>query len=163
MPDILKLHFQDSMRITQFIDFSAIKSVCDVGSGGGFPGIPLAILLPEIKITLLEVNNKKVTFLQTVIDELELTNCNVNTLDWRTFLRQAPSAIDLFCARASLKPDELIRIFSPSCAYKDAQLVYWASKNWKPEGNQNKFLRALQSYTVDDQHRVFAIFSGNGL
>lgn len=50
------------------------RSVIDVGSGGGVPGIPLAIAMPEVRFTLLEATGKKANFLQTVIDDLKLGN-----------------------------------------------------------------------------------------
>src|SRR5438105_1844085 len=52
-------HFQDSLALTQFIDRSMIKGIADIGSGGGFPGIPLKIVLPDMPVVLIEVNSKK--------------------------------------------------------------------------------------------------------
>lgn len=156
--DILAYHFQDSMRIGKFIDLNNIHRLCDVGTGGGFPGIPLKILYPELSVILLEVNTKKINFLHTVIQELALSDCTVCTLDWRTFLRQAPYEIDLFVARASLKPEELIRLFKAGCSYKNSQLIYWASTQWQPTLGEKPYLKKTETYTVGNQKRVFAFF-----
>lgn len=158
LPDIIAFHLQDSLRITKFIDFTQLTGVCDVGSGGGFPGIPLKIMYPELPIVLLEVNSKKIDFLNLVIKELQLTNCDVCPLDWRTFLRKAPFTIDLFLARASLRPDELMRMFKPGCAYKDAEFVYWASKHWQPEPEELLHIMRREGYTVSSKHRDYVFF-----
>ena len=60
---IVKCHFYDSMKVADFIDFSTVFSIADVGTGAGFPGIPLKILFPHLKVILIEVNNKKRAFL----------------------------------------------------------------------------------------------------
>lgn len=157
--EIVSLHFQDSLRIGDFVDFNALKGFCDVGSGAGFPAIPLKIMYPELFMVLLEVNTKKIEFLNFVLGELGLENYEVCGLDWRTFLRQAPYELDFFGARASLKPDELIRIFKPSCRYRDAQLVYWASKQWAPTPEEASFIEKKELYTVDKQERIFVFFA----
>jgi len=70
--DIIIKHFADSMLI--FNDIKNTHSLIDIGSGAGFPGIPLKIAGYEGKIVLLEANNKKKTFLEYVINELNLKN-----------------------------------------------------------------------------------------
>lgn len=75
-PDIAWLrHILDSLSLLPFI--SDTKTVIDIGSGGGLPGIPLAITLPNIQFTLLEATTKKTRFLQSVADQLNLTNITV--------------------------------------------------------------------------------------
>lgn len=156
---ILTRHFQDSLRVAKFIDISSQKRVCDVGTGAGFPGVPINIMYPDVPMVLLEVNQKKIAFLQELIKELELKNCVVCDLDWRTFLRQAPYEVDLFLARASLKSDELMRMFKPGCSYKDAQLIYWASRKWESGEKEAPFLIKKERYIVDHEERYYAFFS----
>lgn len=155
---IIAYHFQDSLRIADSIDFSSVDGAADIGTGAGFPGIPLAIKFPQLRITLLEVIEKKAEFLQHVINDLGLSNCTVSTLDWRTFLRQSTQPIDLFMARASIQPEELVRMFKPSSAYKNGQLVYWASTHWQPANAEKPFLFKQVKYHVGDQQRVYAFF-----
>lgn len=69
-------HIFDSLSFIAFIDEDA-KSVIDVGSGGGLPGIPLAIALPNINFTLLEATGKKAEFLGKVKEELSLKNVRI--------------------------------------------------------------------------------------
>lgn len=158
-PDMVAYHLQDSIAIRKFVNINERIGIADVGSGAGFPGIPLKILFPDVPMVLVEVNLKKVAFLEAVIEKLNLPHCHISTLDWRTFLRVAPYEIDLFCARASLQPEELLRIYKPSSAYKQALLVYWASKQWEPNQADSKYLIKKESYTVDFKSRVFAFFS----
>lgn len=78
--DIILKHFVDSISIAPCVQKNAV-SVIDVGSGAGFPGIPLAIIRPELHITLLEATAKKVHFMDSVIQTLQLKN--VKTLNAR--------------------------------------------------------------------------------
>lgn len=72
--EVVMKHFVDSLSIVKVNGFDNVTSIIDVGTGAGFPGIPLKIIFPEIKITLLDSLNKRIKFLNAVIDELELEN-----------------------------------------------------------------------------------------
>ena len=69
-------HFFDSISLAFYKDYSNIESICDVGSGAGFPSIPLKILYPNLKVTIVDSLNKRIKFLNLVKDELGLTDCN---------------------------------------------------------------------------------------
>ena len=69
-------HFFDSISLAFFKNYSNIESICDVGSGAGFPSIPLKILYPNLKVTIVDSLNKRIKFLNLVKDELGLTDCN---------------------------------------------------------------------------------------
>lgn len=67
-------HVLHSLGIAKIQEFRPGTSVIDVGTGGGFPGIPLAILFPETSFTLVDAIGKKIKVVQEVIDGLQLTN-----------------------------------------------------------------------------------------
>src|SRR5436853_7858957 len=66
-------HFLDSLSLLSVYDQSQTR-LLDIGSGAGFPGLPLKIVRPEWQVTLLEATGKKVTFLRHIIDLLQLPN-----------------------------------------------------------------------------------------
>ena len=70
--EVIKKHFVDSLSLIKAIDLSKEISVIDIGTGAGFPGIPLKIAFPNLKVTLLDSLNKRIKFLNEVIDKLEL-------------------------------------------------------------------------------------------
>lgn len=69
---IIKKHFIDSLKIFRFSTLKDCKRVIDIGTGAGFPGIPMKIIMPEIEIVLLDSLNKRVNFLNEVINTLNL-------------------------------------------------------------------------------------------
>jgi len=72
--EVNEKHFVDSLSIVKAIDMKNVKSVIDIGTGAGFPGIPLKIAFPHLKVVLLDSLNKRINFLNTVIEELGLEN-----------------------------------------------------------------------------------------
>ncbi len=69
--EVARLHFLDSAALMKLLDFRG-KTVVDVGSGAGFPGLPIRILEPSARVTLLDALGKRITFLQEVCDDLGL-------------------------------------------------------------------------------------------
>lgn len=72
--EVILKHFYDSMSIIKYYDFHDQMNVIDVGTGAGFPGIPLAILLPNVQFTLMDSLNKRITFLKEVVKKCGLKN-----------------------------------------------------------------------------------------
>jgi len=67
-------HFYDSATLVKVIDFNNVENLCDIGTGAGFPGIVIKILFPHLKITLVDALNKRLIFLNEVIQTIELHN-----------------------------------------------------------------------------------------
>lgn len=72
--DVYLKHFYDSLTITKVVDLNEEKTLCDVGTGAGFPGIVLKIFYPNLKVTLIDSLEKRIKYLNEVIKELNLQN-----------------------------------------------------------------------------------------
>lgn len=79
--DVLKKHFIDSISLVKAYDTSQSVSLVDIGTGAGFPGLALKIAYPNLRITLIDSLNKRISFLNEVIEQLGLTE--INTLHGR--------------------------------------------------------------------------------
>ncbi len=150
---VVRHHFLDSLALAKFTDLTKVSVIADIGTGGGFPGLPLKIMYPHLKVILIEVTKKKQDFLVDVIKILGLTDVTVCGLDWRTFLRNTEHAVDMFVTRAAIDDLELIRVFKPSCFYNKATLVYWASKDWEPHPKVKSFITHTESYKLGAKDR----------
>ncbi|MDP4146748.1 MAG: 16S rRNA (guanine(527)-N(7))-methyltransferase RsmG [Bacillota bacterium] len=72
--EIIKKHFIDSIKVYRFPLLKEAKRIIDIGTGGGFPGIPMKIIEPNKEFVLLDSLNKRINFLNEVIKELNLDN-----------------------------------------------------------------------------------------
>lgn len=72
--DVYLKHFYDSLTIIKEVDLNEEKTLCDVGTGAGFPGIVLKIFYPNLKVTLIDSLEKRIKYLNEVIKELNLQN-----------------------------------------------------------------------------------------
>lgn len=72
--DVILKHFADCIALIKPSAFNGDEAIIDIGSGAGFPAIPLKIALPNIKLTIVDSLNKRITFLQLLVEKLELSN-----------------------------------------------------------------------------------------
>lgn len=72
--DVIKKHFIDCIKAFKSEPIKNAKTIIDVGTGGGFPGLPIAIMNPNVEVTLLDSLNKRINFLNLVVRELGLKN-----------------------------------------------------------------------------------------
>ncbi len=96
--EILEKHFLDS--IYPLADTAVQGSVCDVGSGAGFPGLVWKIVRPDLNITLLEPTGKRCTFLNAVIADLKLQQIQVVNARAEEFVKEKRESFDVVTARA---------------------------------------------------------------
>ena len=157
---IVRNHFADSITAMKFYDFSKPDlTVCDIGTGAGFPLVPLKIMFPSLSIILIEVTRKKQEFLEELFKILEFDEkVQLYPLDWRTFLRTSAFTIDLFVTRASMGDVELSRMFKPASPYKNAQLIYWVSEQWQVDPKTTHLLKQVVEYKLGVKRRKLAFF-----
>ncbi|NIK71476.1 MULTISPECIES: 16S rRNA (guanine(527)-N(7))-methyltransferase RsmG [unclassified Paenibacillus] len=73
---VFEKHFYDSISLSFFVDMKEIGSIADIGSGAGFPSIPLKICFPHLKVVIVDSLNKRIQFLNHLVQELGLDNVN---------------------------------------------------------------------------------------
>ncbi|HTI14750.1 MAG TPA: 16S rRNA (guanine(527)-N(7))-methyltransferase RsmG [Dictyobacter sp.] len=114
--EVLSKHFLDSLSLLHVIDGPELR-LLDIGSGAGFPGMPLAIARPDWHITLLEATGKRVTFLQHMIDILQLEHVQAVQGRAEDLGRQAAyrGAYDVVTARAVSSFAVLLEYSAPLC------------------------------------------------
>ena len=97
--DFARLHLLDSAALLSVADFGGKRAV-DVGTGAGFPGVPLRILCPAVKMTLLDSTGKRIDFLREACDTLGLTGVNCVHARAEEFAAEQREAFDLATSRA---------------------------------------------------------------
>ena len=97
--DVATLHFLDSAALLTLADLKG-KTVVDVGTGAGFPGMPMKILEPSIQLTLLDTLGKRITFLQEVCDNLGLTDVQCVHARAEEFAAEHRQSFDFAVSRA---------------------------------------------------------------
>ena len=109
--DIYLKHFYDSLTITKTISINNQK-ILDIGTGAGFPGLVLKIVYPNIDITLLDSNNKKITFLKELTNKL---NINVNLVNERAedYITNNRESFDIVVSRAVSNLNTLVELSLP--------------------------------------------------
>lgn len=93
-------HFYDSLTLTKVIDPTKEESLCDVGTGAGFPGLVIKILFPNLKVTLVDSLNKRIEFLKTVIKELNLKDIEAMHARAEEFAQLNREKYDIVTSRA---------------------------------------------------------------
>ncbi len=103
--DMVTLHLLDSLSIAPFVRG---QTILDIGSGGGFPGIPLAVINPEIQVTLIDSRGKRVEFLRYVCATLGLRNVQVAASRVENY--QSAEKVDTLATRAFASFKETLRM-----------------------------------------------------
>lgn len=140
---MVRLHLLDSLAIHPYIQ--GLKSIIDVGTGPGLPGIPLAILNPEINFTLLDSNGKKTRFLFQAINELKLTNAS--EINHRVEAYQPNQLFDAVISRAFSSISDMLNqcdhlVFDQGC--------FLAMKGKKPDSELSQMTKAYKVVEVSE-------------
>lgn len=104
-------HFLDSLYAIKAIDFSNQK-ICDIGSGAGFPGIPLKIMYPELDLTIVDALNKRIKFLDLLCDALDIESNNVHARA-EDYIKDNRESFDVVFARAVARLNILSELCIP--------------------------------------------------
>jgi len=129
----------------------------DVGSGGGFPAIPIALARPGITVTMVESNSRKSAFLHRVSRETGLTN--VQVINWRVEDLGAPyrNYYQVITARAVTELPELIK-WTRKYLAEDGCWLLWKGKKWREEGNLERLkVELIEERVLSDGGRLVVL------
>jgi len=144
---IAERHILESLAVLSVWPFPENASVLDLGSGGGFPGIPLKITRPDLAMTLLESRQKKTLFLNAVVRELQLENCRVVNARAEELTKTSDEKFSIVIARAVA---DLKTLWKWSKPMLDDNGVLLAMKG----GELNDELQALMKFDPRIEYRV---------
>lgn len=106
-------HFFDSLTLVKIME-EKNKEILDVGTGAGFPGLVLAIIFPKLQVTLLDSNNKKITFLKECTEKLNLTNVKIINSRAEDFTKNNREKFDYVTSRAVAELRILLELNIPT-------------------------------------------------
>lgn len=112
IPNLAERHLLDSLNALAAYEFPLNAQVADLGSGAGFPGIPIAIARPDLSVSLIESRRLKCLFLEKVVGDLELTNVRAIHSRWEV----GSDKYDIILSRAVYAEPELRQIALPRLA-----------------------------------------------
>ena len=108
--DVYLKHFYDSLTIVKATDLNKVNSLCDVGTGAGFPGIVLKIIFPNLNVILIDSLNKRINFLNEIIKKLELDNIKAVHTRMEDYSKENIEKFDIITSRAVAKIQVLSEI-----------------------------------------------------
>ena len=111
--EVYNKHFYDSLTILKALNNKNNITLCDVGSGAGFPSIPLAIVRDDINVTIIDALNKRINFLNELVKELGLNNVNAYHFRAEDFVKEKRNYFDVVSARAVARLNILCELCMP--------------------------------------------------
>lgn len=124
--EVLIKHFLDS--VLPYKNIPKNSSVVDIGSGAGFPALPLKIIRPDLKIYMVDSLNKRVNFLNSIIDMLKLKNCFAIHSRAEDFAKKNRECFDVAVARAVAPLNTLAEYLLPLVKIDGIAVIYKSSK-----------------------------------
>jgi 16S rRNA (guanine527-N7)-methyltransferase len=153
---IIIKHFIDSLSYVKAIPDTAV-TLADIGTGAGFPGVPLKIVRPNLRVYLIEPSRKKTSFLRSLIRELSLHDifvlrCRVE--EYPCDQEDSPGQFDVVVTRALYKTDEFIKESSHLCKDTGTMIISKGpaadEEIKKVKGNRSTVIRPdLSSFGID--------------
>ena len=120
-------HVLPILTATSLRNFVDVKQVLDVGTGGGVPGIPLAILFPQIQFTLLDSIHKKINAVQAMVKALALNNVNVIC----DRVENIKGIFDIIVGRGVTAFSDFVKLVRPCLKEKTGSVIYWTGGDLK--------------------------------
>ena len=111
--EVYRKHFLDSLEIVRALDKKEEYTLCDVGSGAGFPSIPLAIVDSNVKVTIIDALNKRIKFLNELTNKLGLNNVVALHKRAEDFVKEVGASFDVVTARAVARLNVLVELCLP--------------------------------------------------
>lgn len=145
--DVYLKHFYDSITLIKAIDLHQDLTVCDLGTGAGFPGVVLKIVFPNLNITLVDALNKRIEFLKLVIKELNLENITAIHERGEEFIKNNRNKFDLITCRAVAKLNVISEICIPGVKVNGCFIPMKAQV--EEEIKDKKFIEKLNSNLED--------------
>lgn len=163
--DVYNKHFYDSLMITQVVDLTKINNVLDIGSGAGFPGVVLKIFFPNIKLTLLDSNNKKTKFLTELIEKLGLKDVSIINDRAENYMKNNLNSYDICVSRAVAYVDIISSLSTPFIKL-DGKVLLMKGDFSSEELILKKYMKELNikqfseyEYQLNNQSRKIIIIS----
>ncbi len=111
--DVYLKHFYDSLTLIKIVDLTQEKTLLDIGTGAGFPGLVLKIFFPHLQVYLVDSNNKKTKFLDSLIPKLNVDNIEVINNRIENITPKFLNSIDIVTARAVTNLPVLLELATP--------------------------------------------------
>ena len=141
--DVYIKHFYDSLLLTKETNMNQISTLVDVGTGAGFPGIPVKIMYPHLQLTLIEPTGKRCLFLEKVVKELQLNDVKIVNDRAENCIINMRETFDLATARAVSQLNILSEIVIPFVK-KDGLFIAMKGSNYNEElENATKAIQTL--------------------
>lgn len=146
--DVYIKHFYDSILVGQVLDLNTVNSICDVGSGAGFPSIPLKIVYPHLNVTIVDGLDKRITFLKQLVSKLGLANVNLVHGRAEEYAKDHRESFDMVTARAVARANILNELCIPLVKV-GGNFVSMKGKNAEEEINEGNSLSILKGKIVN--------------
>lgn len=145
--DVYIKHFYDSILVGQVLDLTKVESICDVGSGAGFPSIPLKIVYPNLNVTIVDGLDKRITFLKQLVAKLGLERINLVHGRAEDYAKEHRESFDVVTARAVARANILNELCIPLVKV-GGHFISMKGKNAEEEITEGNSLNLLKGKII---------------